>query len=66
MERPGTQSIFIPRPGINQECTTSYEFVITVILTCAGKTRVRLVRNKRRAKVTGTNSVRCLLYFNAW
>ena len=35
---PGRQSIFKPNPGICQECTTSNEFVITVIFTWAGKT----------------------------
>ena len=48
---------------MNHEWTTSYELVIIVKLTCAGSTSVLFVRNKRRAKVTGTSSERCLLYF---
>ena len=45
VERPGTQSNFNPNPGINQECTTSQEFVTTVIFTWAGKTNVLFVLN---------------------
>ena len=40
--RPGKQSIFKPKPGMCQECTTSKEFVITVILICAGNTKTLL------------------------
>lgn len=65
VDRPGTQSTFRPKPGTNQECTTSYELVINVKLTCAGKTSVRLVRNSLRANVTGTNSDLCLLILEA-
>lgn len=43
--RPGKQSIFSPRPGMCQECTTSKELVITVIFTCAGKTKTLLDLN---------------------
>jgi len=53
VDLPGTQSIFNPKPGTNQECTTSYEFVIRVMFMCAGNTSVRFVRNSLRASVTG-------------
>lgn len=59
---PGTQSNLIPKPGINHECTTSYEFVTIVIFTCAGRTNVLFVLSNLLLKVIGNNSPLFLLF----
>jgi hypothetical protein len=47
VDLPGIQSIFIPKPGINQECITSKLFVITLIKIPVGNIKILLTDNKR-------------------
>ena len=61
MDLPGTQSILSPSPGINQECTTSYELAIRLMFVYAGKTRVLVVLSSLLARLTENISERVLL-----
>lgn len=45
VDLPGTQSILIPNPGINQECTTSKLLLIILIVLLVGKTNNVVVFN---------------------